>query len=67
MIKELEERYSNRQALGQYIAAVYAGLGDNDQAFSWLGKAKPFRSSGGKTADGDRISVISPQADTGLV
>ena len=36
--KELEEKYRKKQSLGQYIAAVYAGLGDKDKAFEWLEK-----------------------------
>src|SRR4029079_16645017 len=27
-VKELEEKYARREAIGAYIAAVYAGLGD---------------------------------------
>ena len=34
--KELEEKYARRQASGQFIAGVYAGLGENDKAFEWL-------------------------------
>ena len=30
--------YAKREALGQHLASVYAGLGDNDQAFAWLKK-----------------------------
>ena len=36
--KELEEKYARKEALGQYVAAVYAGLGDKDKAFEWLEK-----------------------------
>ncbi|HJZ82240.1 MAG TPA: hypothetical protein VKD91_17905 [Pyrinomonadaceae bacterium] len=36
--KELEEKYGRHEALGQDLAAVYAGLGDKDQAFAWLEK-----------------------------
>jgi len=38
ILKELEEKYGRRQAIGQYLAAVYTGLGDKDQAFAWLEK-----------------------------
>jgi serine/threonine protein kinase/tetratricopeptide (TPR) repeat protein len=38
ILKELEERYGKRAALGQYLAGVYVGLGDKDQAFAWLEK-----------------------------
>ncbi|HLN99372.1 MAG TPA: protein kinase [Pyrinomonadaceae bacterium] len=36
ILKELEVKYARREAVGQYLADVYAGLGDRDQAFSWL-------------------------------
>jgi eukaryotic-like serine/threonine-protein kinase len=39
MIRKLRER-ARRDKVGSYeIAAVYAGLGEQDQAFQWLGKA----------------------------
>jgi serine/threonine-protein kinase len=44
-VKELEQRYASRQALGREIAAVYAGLGDQDKAFSWLEKDFNSRST----------------------
>jgi serine/threonine protein kinase/pimeloyl-ACP methyl ester carboxylesterase/Tfp pilus assembly protein PilF len=36
--KELEARYAKREALGQDVASVYAGLGQKDLAFAWLEK-----------------------------
>ncbi|MEO7674507.1 MAG: tetratricopeptide repeat protein [Pyrinomonadaceae bacterium] len=36
VIKELENKYARNEALGQYIAAAYIGLGDKDKAFEWL-------------------------------
>jgi serine/threonine protein kinase/Tfp pilus assembly protein PilF len=36
LVKELEQRYSRREALGREIAAVYAGLGNYEKSFSWL-------------------------------
>ena len=36
ILKELEGRYSRREAIGLNLATVYAGLGDRDQAFAWL-------------------------------
>ncbi len=36
IVKELEEKYARREAIGQYLADVYAGLGDKDQVFTWL-------------------------------
>jgi TolB-like protein/Flp pilus assembly protein TadD len=45
VVKELEEKYAKHEALGQYIAAVYVGLGDRDKAFYWL--EKEFQTHGG--------------------
>ena len=36
--KELEEKYARRESNGRYVAAVYLGLGEKDQAFEWLEK-----------------------------
>ena len=44
VIKELVGKYENGQAIGQDLAAVYAGLGDKDQAFAWLEKDFQTRS-----------------------
>ena len=44
VLKELEGRYEKREAIGQDVAAVYAGLGDKDQAFTWLEKDFQARS-----------------------
>lgn len=44
VIKELVEKYEKGQALGQDLAAVYAGLGEKDQAFTWLEKDFQTRS-----------------------
>jgi serine/threonine protein kinase/tetratricopeptide (TPR) repeat protein len=38
VLKDLEEKYKRRESLGQYVALVYAGLGDTGQAFAWLEK-----------------------------
>jgi eukaryotic-like serine/threonine-protein kinase len=38
VLKEIEGMYNRRESLAQYLAAVYAGLGDKDQAFAWLEK-----------------------------
>jgi TolB-like protein/Flp pilus assembly protein TadD len=46
LIKELEGKYERREGLGQYIAAVYLGLGDKDKAFEWL--EKDFQVRNGK-------------------
>ena len=37
-LKEIEAKYERHEALGQDVAAVYAGLGDKDQVFAWLEK-----------------------------
>jgi TolB-like protein/Tfp pilus assembly protein PilF len=36
VLKELAEKYEKGQAIGQDLAAIYAGLGEKDQAFAWL-------------------------------
>ena len=38
ILKELEEKYTRGESIGQFIAGVYAGLGDKEQAFAWLEK-----------------------------
>lgn len=43
ILKELEEKYAKREAHGQNLAQVYAGLGKKDQAFSWLEKGFEHR------------------------
>jgi TolB-like protein/Flp pilus assembly protein TadD len=44
VIKELLGKYEKGQAIGQDLAAVYAGLGEKDQAFAWLEKDFQTRS-----------------------
>jgi Flp pilus assembly protein TadD len=46
VIKELEVKFANNEAIGQYIAAVYLGKGDKDKAFEWL--EKDFQVRNGK-------------------
>jgi len=46
IIKRLEDKYARKEAIGQYIAPVYAGLGDKDKAFEWL--EKDFQQRDGK-------------------
>lgn len=36
ILQELEGKYKRRESLGQYVALVYLGFGDLDQAFAWL-------------------------------
>ena len=38
ILKELEEKYTRGESSGLFLAGVYAGLGDKDQAFVWLEK-----------------------------
>ena len=37
-LKELEGKYAKRESAAFNLAAVYAGLGEKDQAFAWLEK-----------------------------
>ena len=46
VIKELENKYARKEALGQHVAAVYVGLGEKDKAFEWL--EKDFQVRNGK-------------------
>ncbi len=46
LLKELEDKYARKEANGQYISAVYAGLGEKDKAFEWL--EKDFQARNGK-------------------
>lgn len=39
VLKEFEGKYEKHEAIGQDFAAVYAGLGEKDQAFAWLEKS----------------------------
>jgi TolB-like protein/Flp pilus assembly protein TadD len=38
IVKELEEKYTKQESTASYVAWVYAGLGERDQAFAWLEK-----------------------------
>ena len=38
VIRELEDKYARKEAIGQDIAAIYAGLGEKDRALEWLEK-----------------------------
>ncbi len=38
ILKQLEERYGQGKSSGQFIAAVYTGLGDKNEALEWLEK-----------------------------
>ena len=38
ILKELEEKYTQGKSSAQFLAGVYAGLGEKDQAFAWLEK-----------------------------
>jgi serine/threonine-protein kinase len=45
ILKELQQRYEKREASPIDPAAIYAGLGDKDQAFAWLEIAFQNRNS----------------------
>ena len=45
LVKELEERFSRQEANGHHIAAIFAGLGDKESAFTWLEKDFQNRSA----------------------
>jgi serine/threonine-protein kinase len=49
LIKELEEKYARKEAIGQYISPIYVGLGDKDKAFEWL--EKDFQARNGKLVE----------------
>lgn len=49
VIKELEGKYERKEAIGQFIAAAYMGLGEKDKAFEWL--EKDFEARNGKLAE----------------
>ncbi len=44
ILKELEGKYARQEAVGKDLATVYAGLGEQDQAFAWLEKDFQARS-----------------------
>ena len=44
VIKELEQRYANKQADGRDLAVAYAGFEDNDKVFEWLERSFQDRS-----------------------
>ena len=46
VVKELEDKYARKEAIGLDIASVYAGLGEKDKAFEWL--EKDFQNRSGK-------------------
>jgi TolB-like protein/tetratricopeptide (TPR) repeat protein len=46
IIKQLEDKYARKEAIGQYLATVYVGLNDKDKAFEWL--EKDFQIRNGK-------------------
>ncbi|MEO7658265.1 MAG: tetratricopeptide repeat protein, partial [Pyrinomonadaceae bacterium] len=47
IVKELKEKYARKEANGRHVAAVFAGLGDKDNAFEWL--EKDFQTKGDLT------------------
>jgi TolB-like protein/Flp pilus assembly protein TadD len=55
VIKELEDKYAQKEANGVSIAGVYAGLGDKNKAFEWM--EKDFKNGDGQLPD---ITVSIP-------
>src|SRR5882762_4127366 len=49
VIKELEGKYERKEAIGQFIAAAYMGLGEKDKVFEWL--EKDFEARNGKLVE----------------
>jgi TolB-like protein/tetratricopeptide (TPR) repeat protein len=49
LIRELEDKYARKEAIGQYIAPVCLALGDKDKAFEWL--EKDFEARNGKLGE----------------
>ena len=47
--KELETRYGRKETASRYVAAVYAGLGENDKALEWL--EKDLQTKNGRLAE----------------
>jgi tetratricopeptide (TPR) repeat protein len=45
IVEELKEQAKQRHVTPYWIAMIYVGLGEKDQAFSWLEKAFEERSS----------------------
>jgi tetratricopeptide (TPR) repeat protein len=45
ILKEIQGKYERHEASPTDVAAVYAGLGEKDQAFAWLEKGLQERSS----------------------
>ena len=45
ILKRIEANYEKHEAYGQDVAAVYLGLGEKDQAFSWIEKDFQARNS----------------------
>ena len=49
VIKELEVKYERKEAIGQFIATAYMGLGERDKVFAWL--EKDFEARNGKLGE----------------
>jgi eukaryotic-like serine/threonine-protein kinase len=62
LVDELRQKYERQEALGRDLAAIYAGLGDKDQALAWL--EKDFQARSGALARARReIQFESLQKD----
>jgi Tetratricopeptide repeat len=54
ILKQVQEKYERQEAAAQDVAAVYAGLGQKDEAFAWLEKA--FDTACCRRSDGNHPS-----------
>jgi hypothetical protein len=61
VLKELAGRYEKQQAIGRDLAAVYAGLGEKDQAVAWLEKDFQGRSGSVGLEQMDTAFRVPPQ------
>jgi len=48
-LANLDDKYARKEAIGQYLSAVYVGLGEKDKAFEWL--EKDFQARNGKLVE----------------
>ena len=49
IIRELEDRYANDRSPGRYVAEIYSGLGEKENAMKWL--EKDFQNKPGRLAE----------------
>jgi Flp pilus assembly protein TadD len=58
VLKELEAKFEKHEALGEDLAAVHGGLGNKDQAFTWL--EKDFQAHSGNLARIRWLAAFEP-------